>query len=238
MKNRENYFLVIGSSAILVLLYCMLPSFIADLILNRFALSRVYVLLFSSLPSFIIGSIFVSVLLRKSRVNSNSFIDERNKISDEETNPSFCSEKEMLESIKSRTIQEMHEKEEYILKTIHEYVIHTITPYINEDSVELFFDNILQYNIGETNKIQPIYTNGKLTTLDIRHLAWNIGERLKWSGTDRSKFIKQCFPKELDGWEVETIRRTLRQKGHCTIKLDIPLSDNAKFNTINAVYAS
>lgn len=85
MKNRENYFLVIGSSAILVLLYCMLPSFIADLILDRFALSRVYVLLFSSLPSFIIGSIFVSVLLRKSRVNSNSFIDERKKISDEET---------------------------------------------------------------------------------------------------------------------------------------------------------
>ena len=75
---------------------------------------------------------------------------------------------------------------------------------------------------SEDNILIPVTTDGRLTTLDLRHLAWNIGERFNWKGIKRALFIKLVFPIEMRELEVETIRRNLRQNGNCIIELDIP----------------
>ena len=46
----------------------------------------------------------------------------------------------------------------------------------------------------------------------------------------RATFIKLCFPKELNDVEIESIRRSLRQKGKCKIEIDIPDKDSYEFH--------
>ena len=75
---------------------------------------------------------------------------------------------------------------------------------------------------SEDSKLIPVTTDGRLTTLDLRHFAWNIGERFNWKGVKRAMFVKLVFPVEMRDLEVETIRRNLRQNGNCIIDLDIP----------------
>ena len=114
-------------------------------------------------------------------------------------------------------------------EAIKEYTYTVFSPYMTDDCLETLCQNIKLYEIPESC-INSVLTNGQLNTLDIRHYAWNIGERLGWSGQTRATFIKLCFPKELNDVEIESIRRTLRQKGKCKIEIDIPDKDSYEFH--------
>ena len=103
------------------------------------------------------------------------------------------------------------------------------TPYMTDEYLEILCQNIKLYDIPESC-IVPVKTNGTLNTLDIRHYSWNIGERLGWSGQKRATFIKLCFPTELQDVEVESMRRTLRQKGKCVIEIDVPDYNDYQFH--------
>lgn len=105
----------------------------------------------------------------------------------------------------------------------------TLLPYIPFHSIELLISDIQKFN-NDGTIIEPILDNKKLTQVDFRHYAWNIGERLHWNGEQRARFIKLCFPREMGSSEVETIRRNLKTKRQCIIPLDAPDPGSFQFH--------
>lgn len=116
---------------------------------------------------------------------------------------------------------------------IKDYLNKIVGPYMTSSNLDILYNNIKMCDQSSKNMPIPIRSNGKLTSIDLRHLIWNIGERLGWSGDKRAKFIKHCFPIEMADAEVETIRRNLRQRATCRIELDIPDNGNISFHSLN-----
>ena len=107
-----------------------------------------------------------------------------------------------------------------------------------EAALTLLYNNVYLWYHSKKASLVPVCTDGTLSTLDLRHLVWNIGERCGWKGEQRARFIKLSFPSELKDVEVETIRRNLRQKGTCKIKIDVPENGSFAFHyptTINCL---
>lgn len=97
-----------------------------------------------------------------------------------------------------------------------------LSPYMKESDVKIVCNNIKSWITNEDAAIVSVSTDGRLGSIDLRHLVWNIGERFNWKGEKRALFAKMVFPIELRDIEVSTIRRNLRQRGTCIIDLDIP----------------
>lgn len=112
-------------------------------------------------------------------------------------------------------------------EAIKEYVDIMMIPFLDDNvSLDLLYQNIRHWHFSQEDGLapEPIKHNQRLTSWDIRHFAWNIGERLEWSGIKRARFVKLCFPAAMKDLEVETIRRTLKQSpaGSCNIGIDVP----------------
>lgn len=133
-----------------------------------------------------------------------------------------------------QNIRRKHYEQEQLLNAkkyaaVSEYVKTTLSPYMSETDITIVCNNIQSWIDNDISDILPASTDGRLTSIDLRHLAWNIGERFNWKGEKRALFIKMQFPMELKDTEVSTIRRNLRQNGKCIIKLDIPENGDYKF---------
>lgn len=115
------------------------------------------------------------------------------------------------------------------LAAVREYVHIVMSPYLKEIELQTLILNISQWVEDDDQILKSVTTDGRLTTLDLRHFAWNIGERFKWKGVKRATFIKLVFPFEMRELEIETIRRNLRQNGNCLIELDIPEKGKYEF---------
>ena len=113
-------------------------------------------------------------------------------------------------------------REEQIFLEVKNYAIQIMAPYMSVDNIEFLCANVECWTKHKGIDLKPLDVSSILTCLDLRHFAWNIGERLGWSGQQRAQFIKLTFPINLKDLEVETIRRNLRQKGTCLIPIDIP----------------
>ena len=139
------------------------------------------------------------------------------------------------EKDKNDIIRELHQQQiikrrQQVMECVIDYVELTMAPYMNTDELHTLCDNIKNWDVSKEFDLSPTITNGQLSTLDLRHLAWNIGERFKWNGEERATFIKRIFPYEFRDLEIKSIRRNLRQQGSCTIPLDIPEKGNYKFH--------
>ena len=75
---------------------------------------------------------------------------------------------------------------------------------MKDEDIETLYKNVDLWQYSQEAPLSPTLTNGKLSTLDLRHLAWNIGERLKWPGEERAFFIKQSFPHEFRDLEIKS----------------------------------
>lgn len=125
-----------------------------------------------------------------------------------------------------------------MLSAIRQYIEITLSPYMKDAALTLLYNNVYLWYHSKKASLVPVCTDGTLSTLDLRHLVWNIGERCGWKGEQRARFIKLSFPSELKDVEVETIRRNLRQKGTCKIKIDVPENGSFAFHyptTINSL---
>ena len=125
------------------------------------------------------------------------------------------------------------EREEIIQETkkaIRDYLRISLCPYIQENEMGKLIQNIDKWDNTKGYILLPVITDGRLSTLDLRHMIWNVGKRLGWNGNKCATFIKVCFPIELKDLEIETIRRNLRQRGNCIIDIDIPECGDYKFH--------
>lgn len=124
-------------------------------------------------------------------------------------------------------------------EAIKEYIDIVMVPFLDDDkSLDLLFENIRHWNLSDDEQFMPVplKPNHRLTSFDIRHFVWNIGEQLGWSGVKRAEFAKYCFPVAMKDLKVETIRRTLKQspENRFTIKIDEPDSkDDYRFHYPN-----
>lgn len=127
-----------------------------------------------------------------------------------------------LQTIRDRHRHEQEIHHEKVMAAIRDYLYEILAPYMKNDDIDALYKNVERWQYSNEPELSPTITDGRLSTLDLRHLAWNIGERLKWPGERRATFIKLSFPHELRDSDVSSIRRNLRQQGDSIIPIDIP----------------
>ena len=142
-------------------------------------------------------------------------------------------------------LQENIEKENIkrkvlIMEAIREYVTYTVAPYLKKEDVLILLENINCMAIGHTSSYKSIRSdlNNPLRSPDLRHLEWNIGERLGISNRERAIFIKASFPFELRDATVEYLERNLRDVIPASIPIDRPAKGDYKFNSMKNTIAA
>ncbi len=140
-----------------------------------------------------------------------------------------------------REMEEQNTKRKVlIMEAIREYVTYTVAPYLKKEDVLILLENINCMAIGHTSSYKSIRSdlNNPLRSPDLRHLAWNIGERLGISNRERAIFIKASFPFELRDATVEYLERNLRDVIPASIPIDRPAKGDYKFNSMKKTIAA
>lgn len=162
--------------------------------------------------------------------------DTRNDTS-KDTSYSYLDKYAMLqENIEKENIK----RKVLIMEAIREYVTYTVAPYLKKEDVLILLENINCMAIGHTSSYKSIRSdlNNPLRSPDLRHLAWNIGERLGISNKERAIFIKASFPFELRDATVEYLERNLRDVIPASIPIDRPAKGDYKFNSMKKTIAA
>ena len=131
--------------------------------------------------------------------------------------------------------QAAHRKEQ--LDKIMEYLHYIMAPFIKQDDMEAFCDEIMSFAINPAYEPKPfVGLRGTLTSFDVRHLIWNITARL---GLGKGKpysvercinFIRTMFPdlcKDLDNSTLKNLRVTSTSD---KIHIDLPGKDGLSFH--------
>lgn len=138
-----------------------------------------------------------------------------------------------------RKKQEEHQK---LVKPIIDYVGRVMSPFMEENELDLLRNEIRTWCDNPDYKPQPVKLKtihdykDKLKTVSFKHFIWNIAARLGfengYSGKVQADFIKSLFPNELKDVESKSLERSLTSSpddGH--IKLDRPKhTDNYAFH--------
>ena len=162
--------------------------------------------------------------------------DTRNDTS-KDTSYSYLDKYAMLqENIEKENIK----RKLLIMEAVREYVTYTVAPYLKKEDVLILLENINCMAIGHTSSYKSIRSdlNNPLRSPDLRHLAWNIGERLGISNRERAIFIKASFPFELRDATVEYLERNLRDVIPASIPIDRPAKGDYKFNSMKKTIAA
>lgn len=167
----------------------------------------------------------------------NDTKNDTRKDTSKDTSYSYLDKYAMLqENIEKENIK----RKVLIMEAIREYVTYTVAPYLKKEDVLILLENINCMAIGHTSSYKSIRSdlNNPLRSPDLRHLAWNIGERLGISNRERAIFIKASFPFELRDATVEYLERNLRDVIPASIPIDRPAKGDYKFNSIKKTIAA
>lgn len=167
----------------------------------------------------------------------NDTKNDTRKDTSKDTSYSYLDKYAMLqENIEKENIK----RKVLIMEAIREYVTYTVAPYLKKEDVLILLENINCMAIGHTSSYKSIRSdlNNPLRSPDLRHLAWNIGERLGISNRERAIFIKATFPFELRDATVEYLERNLRDVIPASIPIDRPAKGDYKFNSMKKTIAA
>ena len=121
-----------------------------------------------------------------------------------------------------------------LVNVIIDYVDYIMPPYVDEENLTSLCGEIRLWTEDSTHRPAAIRLKGKLTTVDLRHFAWNIGERLGkengYDGTARAVFIKAMFPDVFKDTEIESIKNFKLNPRACRIPIDEPEDGNHAFH--------
>jgi hypothetical protein len=185
-KIRENFYILMLSNlctAILVLLVSILfhEFYSGDSIKTLFSLSSTtYIIL--CVTAVCIAFVLFNSFGRKIVINNNV-----NSI--HSLHPTVNSKaQEILTCMsKSRTIFL-----KLSIRQSFDYTCDVLSPFLSIDNLELLCQNIRLHDVPKS-VLAPVCTDGRLSSVDLRHYGWNVGERLvEW--TAKSVFLKLCFP--------------------------------------------
>ena len=105
-------------------------------------------------------------------------------------------------------------------------------PYLSKEAISILISNIEYMACGRYDLYKPIRSNidNPLKSPGLRHLAWNIGERLGISLLQRATFIKASFPHELTNATIEYLKLNLRDNVSSQIPIDVPDKGDYRFH--------
>lgn len=134
----------------------------------------------------------------------------------------------MLENFKKKEA----ERQVKIMDTIREYVTIKTAPYLSKEAIATLIVNIEYMACDHPNLYKPIRSNidNPLRSPGLRHLAWNVGERLNVPLVKRAEFIKASFPHELVNATLEYLRLNLRDTVTSQIPIDVPDEGDFRFH--------
>lgn len=180
-----------------------------------------------------------TVVLGKQRATCSALPDESVAISKERLKgQTICSEAESntvsdrYEALLSESLRKEQKRRENTLRAVNEYVTLVTAGFLSKKSLTTLLDNISHMAAGCTEPYQPLSSDmeKKLKSPDLRHLAWNIGERLGVSRRERAKFIQASFPYELKNATLEYLELNLRDLVPAQIKIDVPDKGDYRFH--------
>lgn len=121
-----------------------------------------------------------------------------------------------------------------LVEIILDYVHHTMACFVAEEDMASLCSEIMLWAENPGYTPNPVKLKVALTTVELRHFVWNIGERLDrekgYNGTCRLRFAKALFPKEFAGIEDDTIRNFTVDAYKGRIKLDRPKPGSIAFS--------
>lgn len=114
-----------------------------------------------------------------------------------------------LDKIREERLQKDKKKFDKKRLTAIHYTQKTLAPYISDSDMVLLYSYIDLYAEGKSiPKEKPIKIKG-LTTTDIYHFGWNLGNHFHIPRAVTAKFIKDVFAKKLEESTLSTIERKL-----------------------------
>ena len=124
------------------------------------------------------------------------------------------------------------ERQAEIMDAIREYVTVKTAPYLSKEDIATLISNIEYMAYNQPESYKPIRSNidNPLRSPGLRHLAWNIGERLNVPLVKRAEFIKASFPHELVNATTEYLRLNLRDTVTSQIPIDVPNKGDFRFH--------
>ena len=124
------------------------------------------------------------------------------------------------------------ERQVEIMDAIREYVTVKTAPYLSKEDIATLIFNIEYMAYDQPESYKPIRSNidNPLRSPGLRHLAWNVGERLNVPLVKRAEFIKASFPHELVNATHEYLRLNLRDTVTSQIPIDVPDKGDFRFH--------
>lgn len=124
------------------------------------------------------------------------------------------------------------ERQVEIMDAIREYVTVKTAPYLSKEDIATLIANIEYMAYDQPESYKPIRSNidNPLRSPGLRHLAWNVGERLGVPLAKRAVFIKKSFPYELVNATLEYLRLNLRDNVPSQIPIDVPDKGDYRFH--------
>lgn len=208
-----------------------------------------YALMFQMLPAELYLSIYRRELNRQTlsevetaasgeEIQDESLVKaEANTVSDVQTDEQPVTPSNNPDTYAMRCEQHRRQCEQEkagLVNAIMDYVNYIMPPYVDEESLALLCGEIRLWAEDSTHRPAAIRLTGKLTTVDLRHFAWNIGERLGkengYDGTARAVFIKAMFPDVFKDTEIESIKNFKLNPRACRIPIDEPEDGSYAFH--------
>ena len=130
---------------------------------------------------------------------------------------------------------EQEQRRKDTVAAILDYARYTMSPYVyDNEELENLCEEVRHWSEEYTYSPIPIRLKQRLTTLDLRHFVWNIGERLGtkngYNGYARADFIKAMFPDVMKDIEQDSIRNFKFQPNKGSIVIDEPDEDDYHFH--------
>ena len=124
------------------------------------------------------------------------------------------------------------ERQVEIMDAIREYVTIKTAPYLSKEAIATLISNIEYMACDQPELYKPIRSNidNPLRSPGLRHLAWNVGERLRVPLAKRAVFIKESFPYELENASIEYLRLNLRDQVASQIPIDVHEKGDYRFH--------
>lgn len=167
----------------------------------------------------------------KHTVTSISFDQQEMDAADNDNNK-INSVMDRYEQNLNASIRQNAERRTRTMEAIYEYVTDVTTAYLSKKGLNTLLANIEKLANGIYDEYETIHSDMEniLKSPDLRHLAWNIGERLNVPRRERAKFILASFPVILKDATIEYLERNLRDSVASNIVIDVPNKGDYKFH--------
>lgn len=249
--NSRYYFIVWGFPCVVMLIIALLAamrigaqfsgSAVAEIgtFLIVFLLQfLVYQAVFQQLPIDLCQFIERQSENRARKPNGSCIIKTESNVSKPTENPPVSAlptlSAEQYRQRNEEYLAQLAAEKAQLVEIILDYVHHTMACFVAEEDMALLCSEILLWAENPGYTPNPVKLKVALTTVELRHFVWNIGERLDrekgYNGTCRLRFAKALFPKEFAGIEDDTIRNFTVDAYKGRIKLDRPKPGSIAFS--------